>query len=90
MCSLYFPLRGRILQSIYLNTGRLLCWLLSRSRCRSLLMVQWDISQSPFLAVMSTDNPLLHIRALQAYYEATISLNEHHELEDVSKDSAED
>jgi len=53
-------------------------------------MVQWDISQSPFLAVISTDNPLLHIRALQGYYEATISLNEHHKLEDVSKDGVED
>jgi len=53
-------------------------------------MVQWYRSQSPFLAAISTDNPLLHIRALQGYYEATISLNEHHELEDVSKDSAED
>jgi len=33
---------------------------------------------------------LLHIGALQGYYEATILLNEHLELENVLKDSAED
>ena len=33
---------------------------------------------------------LLHIGAFQGYYEATVSPNEHHELENILKDGTED